>query len=67
MNTQNAPQFRKRSLPALAAFAATLLALPVSAVLNVVFKYLYEERYLKSRMYAAVPAPIADPPPRPDV
>ncbi|HBD18900.1 MAG TPA: hypothetical protein DC063_01540 [Arenimonas sp.] len=33
MNTQTAPQFRKRSLPALAAFAATLLALPVSSVM----------------------------------
>jgi predicted PurR-regulated permease PerM len=49
-------------------FVGILLALPVSAVLNVVFKYLYEERYLKSRMYAAMPAPPrADPPPRPDV
>ncbi|WP_297800711.1 AI-2E family transporter [Arenimonas sp. GDDSR-1] len=49
-------------------FLGILLALPVSAVLNVVFKYLYEERYLKSRMYAAEPAPpSADPPPRPDV
>lgn len=33
MNTQTAPQFRKRSLPTLAAFAATLLALPVSSAL----------------------------------
>jgi predicted PurR-regulated permease PerM len=49
-------------------FIGILLALPVSAVLNVVFKYLYEERYLTSRMYAALPpAPTVDPPPRPDV
>ena len=49
-------------------FLGILLALPVSAVLNVVFKYLYEERYLKSRMYAAAPAPPgSDAPPRPDV
>ncbi|WP_156969920.1 PilC/PilY family type IV pilus protein [Arenimonas malthae] len=33
MNTQTAPQFRKRSLPTLAAFAATLLALPVTSVM----------------------------------
>ncbi|MBW8312599.1 MAG: pre-peptidase C-terminal domain-containing protein [Rhizobium sp.] len=33
MNTQTAPQFRKRSLPTLAAFVATLLALPVSSVM----------------------------------
>lgn len=49
-------------------FLGILLALPVAAVLNVVFKYLYEERYLKSRMYAAgPPPPIIDPPARPDV
>ena len=47
-------------------FIGVLLALPAAAVLNVLFKYLYEERYLKSGLYGAG-APAALDPPRPDV
>lgn len=48
-------------------FIGILIALPVSAVLNVVFKYLYEECYLKSRLYGAQDAAVPSEPPRPDV
>lgn len=50
-------------------FMGILLALPVSAVLNVVFTYWYEQCYLHSRVYGALePVTQADDgPPRPDV
>jgi predicted PurR-regulated permease PerM len=52
----------------LAGFLGILLALPVAAVLNVVFKYVYEERYLQSRLYGATPVvDDIESPTRPDV
>lgn len=47
-------------------FIGVLLALPAAAVLNVLFKYLYQERYLKSGLYRTG-AEAAPEPPRPDV
>src|SRR5574343_188491 len=47
-------------------FIGVLLALPAAAVLNVLFNYLYEERYLKSGLYRTG-AEAAPEPPRPDV
>ncbi len=48
-------------------FIGILLALPVSAVLNVVFKYLYEDCYLKSQLYGEPDKAEALEPERPDV
>ncbi len=48
-------------------FIGILLALPVSAVLNVVFKYLYEECYLKSQLYGVEDTATNVEPTRPDV
>lgn len=47
-------------------FIGVLLALPVAAVLNVLLRYLYEERYLHSGLYRNG-TPQAPEPPRPDV